>query len=94
MTDLLLPLILVMLCIMVLLQVQVLKHLKQTSKQHYEAYNVQTCVKVCNRSQYHVRELCKQMYNDGWELVAAHLTKNKNEILFFTRKKIRKHYDK
>jgi hypothetical protein len=48
---------------------------------------------VCNRSQYHIRAVVEMMTSDKWELVSAHLTKNGNEIMFFTRKKIKTYYD-
>lgn len=47
---------------------------------------------VCNRSQYHIRAVVEMMASDKWELVSAHLTKNGNEIMFFTRKKIKTYY--
>lgn len=49
---------------------------------------------VCNRSQYHIREVLKKMQADRWELVLAHLSKNGNEALFFKRKKIKNYMEK
>lgn len=91
MTNILLSIIAVLLIARIVLQI---KQGKRAVEKGYAAPSeVETCVKVCNRSQYYIRGVVEMMAADRWELVAAHLTKNQNEILFFTRKKIKNYYD-
>ena len=87
MTNLLLIIIAVLLAVQIVLQ---LRQGKRAFEKMYQATSeVENCVKVVNRSQYHVREMIEKMAKDRWELVSAHLSKNGNETLFFTRKKIK-----
>ncbi|WP_300905730.1 hypothetical protein [uncultured Bacteroides sp.] len=91
MTNILLTIIAVLLLARIVLQI---KQGKRAVEKGYAASSeVETQVVVCNRSQYHIREVCDMMSSDRWELVAAHRTKNQNEILFFTRKKIKNYYE-
>lgn len=91
MTNILLSIIAVLLFARIVLQI---KQGKRAVEKGYAAPSeVQTKVVVCNRSQYHIRAKCEEMSADCWELVAAHRTKNQNEILFFTRKKIKTYYE-
>lgn len=91
MTNILLSIIAVLLFARIVLQVRQGK--RAVEKGYAAPSEVETKVIVCNRSQYHIREVCDKMSADRWELVAAHRTKNQNEILFFTRKKIKKYYE-
>ena len=91
MSNILLSIIAVLLFARIVLQI---KQGKRVVEKGYAAPSeVQTKVVVCNRSQYHIRAKCEEMSADCWELVAAHRTKNQNEILFFTRKKIKTYYE-
>lgn len=91
MTNILLSIIIVLLLARLFLQI---KQGKRAVEKGFAAPSeVQTKVVVCNRSQYHIRAKCEEMSADCWELVAAHRTKNQNEILFFTRKKIKTYYE-
>ena len=91
MTNILLSIIAVLLFARIVLQI---KQGKRAVEKGFAAPSeVQTKVVVCNRSQYHIRAKCEEMSADCWELVAAHRTKNQNEILFFTRKKIKTYYE-
>lgn len=91
MTDILLSIIAVLLFVRIALQVMQGK--RAVEKWYAAPSEVETEVVVCNRSQYHIREICDKMSADRWKLVAAHRTKNQNEILFFTRKKIKNYYE-
>lgn len=91
MTNILLSIIAVLLFAWIVLKIWQGK--RAVEKGYAAPSEVETCVKVCNRSQYHIREICDKTSADCWELVAAHRTKNQNEILFFTRKKIKTYYD-
>lgn len=91
MTNILLSIIAVLLFARIVLQI---RNGKRAVEKWYSAPSeVETCVKVCNRSQYHIKAVCDMMSADRWELVTAHRTKNQNEILFFTRKKIKTYYE-
>lgn len=91
MTDILLIIIAVLLAVRIGLQV---RHGKRAFEKMYQAPSeVENSVKVVNRSYYHVREMIEKMAKDRWELVSAHLSKNGNETLFFTRKKIKNFYE-
>lgn len=87
MTDTLLIIIAVLLAVRIVLQLRQGK--RAFEKMYCAPSEVENCVKVVNRSQYHVREMIEKMAQDRWELVSAHLSKNGNETLFFTRKKIK-----
>lgn len=91
MTNILLSIIAVLLFARIVLQIWQGK--RSVEKVYAAPSEVETCVKVCNRSRYHIKAVCDMMSADRWELVAAHHTKNQNEILFFTRKKIKNYYD-
>lgn len=91
MTNILLSIIAVLLFARIVLQVRQGK--RAVEKGYAAPSEVETCVKVCNRSQYHIKAVCDMMSADRWELVAAQRTKNQNEILFFTRKKIKNYYE-
>lgn len=81
MTNILLSIIAVLLIVRIVLQVRQGKRA------------VEHRVMVCNRSQFHIRKTVELMAADRWELVTAHRTKNGNEILYFTRKKIKNYYE-
>lgn len=91
MTNILLSIIAVLLFARIILQIRQGK--RAVEKGYAAPSEVETCVKVCNRSQYHIRAVVEMMASDRWELVSAHRTKNQNEILFFTRKKIKTYYE-
>ena len=91
MSNILLSIIAVLLFARIVLQIRQGKRVVE--KGYAAPSEVQTKVVVCNRSQYHIRAKCEEMSADCWELVAAHRTKNQNEILFFTRKKIKTYYE-
>lgn len=90
-TNILLTLIAVLLLARFILQLRQGK--RAFEKSYCAPSEVENCVKVVNRSQYHVREMIEKMAKDRWELVSAHLSKNGNETLFFTRKKIKNFYE-
>lgn len=92
MTNILLSVIAVLLFARMVLQV--IQDKRAVEKEYATPSEVETCVKVCNRSQYHISRTVKMMADDRWELVAAHHTRNQNEILFFIRKKIKNYYEK
>lgn len=91
MTNILLSIIAVLLFARIVLQVRQGK--RAVDKGYAAPSEVEHKIVVCNRSQYHIRSKCEEMSADRWELVSAHRTKNQNEILFFTRKKIKTYYD-
>lgn len=91
-TNILLTLIAVLLLARIALQVWQGKEILK--KAYATASEVENRLVVCNRSQYHVREVLKKMQSDRWELVSAHLTKNGNQALYFTRKKIKNYMEK
>ena len=91
MTDTLLIIIAVLLAVRIVLQ---LRQGKRAFEKMYQATSeVENCATVVNRSIYHIRAEIESKAFEGWELVGAHLTKNKNEILFFTRKKIKNYLE-
>lgn len=91
MTDIILASILVLMILSVIIRIE--QGRRAAEKCYSAPSEVENKVIVCNRSQYHIRAVVEMMASDRWELVSAHLTKNGNEILFFTRKKIKTYYE-
>lgn len=80
--------------LLVLIAVLLLARIALQVWQGKKVIEMENCLVVCNRSQYHIREVLEKMQADRWELVSAHLSKNGSETLFFTRKKINNYLEK
>lgn len=90
MTDIILLSIMVLMILSVIVRIE---QVRKTRNLYSAPSEVEHKVVVCSRSQYHIRAVVEMMASDKWELVEAHRTKNGNEIMFFTRKKIKTYYD-
>ncbi len=90
MTNVLLIIIEVMILVRIIVQVK-------QGNMNFDCYctssEVENCVRVVSRDYYHIKEMIEMMAQDRWELVGAHLTKNKSEILFFSRVKSKTFYE-
>lgn len=65
------------------------KYGEEREKTYCTTYKVKSVLRVVRRDPHAIRQCLNLMSADGWELVAAHYTKNFSINLYFTKKKIK-----